>query len=102
MIKTWNIKPQLKGTTLNQKKLTFPFDITNCIVKMQFKGLGVTSKVDFEWSTIDGTFEKISATEIIMKSRLLDYNIGVYNAILKVEFSSGEIKKPIKATISIL
>ena len=100
MVKTWNISPQLKGTTLNQKKLTFPFDITNCIVTMQFKNAGL--KVFFEWSTVNGTFEKISPTEIIMKSRLLDYNIGTYNSYLKVTFSSGEIKIPIKATISIL
>lgn len=101
MIKTWNINPQLKGTTLNQKKLTFPFDVTNCVITMQFKGVGL-SKTSFEWSTIDNSFEKISATEIIMKSRLLDYNVGTYNGTLKVIFSSGEVKKPIKVTLLIL
>jgi hypothetical protein len=101
MIKTWNINPQLKGTTLNQKKLKFPFDITNCVISMQFKGVGL-SKTSFEWSTVNGSFEKINATEVIMKSRLLDYNIGTYNATLKVVFSSGEIKRPIKVTMMIL
>ena len=57
MIPTWKIKPHIKGDTFNSRKIKFPFDITNCLIEMQFRPYGEGS-VFFNWTTKNNTFEK--------------------------------------------
>jgi hypothetical protein len=101
MIKTWPIYPQTKNDTFNNRKLTFPFDITNCDIKMQFKQ-SIVGRVVFEWSTEDSTFQKISTTEIIMKSRLLNYPAGIYYSDLQVTFQDNTVFTYFNANLQII
>ena len=101
MIQTWTIKPHIKGNTFNSRKITFPFDITNCRIDMQFRQ-NTNGKIEFKWSTIDGTFEKISATEIIMKSRILNFNASTYISDLQVIYEDGTSYTYFKADLQIL
>ncbi len=101
MIPTWKIKPHIKGDTFNSRKITFPFDITNCLIEMQFRPYGEGS-VFFNWTTENNTFEKISSTEIIMKSRILDQRIGNYVSDLQVTFLDGTVYTYFKANLQIL
>jgi len=100
MIPTWIINPCKKGDTINSKKITFPFDITDCIISMQFK-LSANAKTIFEWSSEDDTFEKISSTEIIMKSRILDVLPFTYLSDLQVIFNNGEVQTYLNAELTI-
>ena len=101
MIPNWAIKPHIKGDTFNSRKFTFPFDITNCIIEMQFK-VTVRAGVSFAWSTEDDTFEKISSTELIMKSRILDAAVSGYISDLQVTFDDGVIYTYLRANLQIL
>jgi len=100
MIPSWTIKPCKKGDTINSKKITFPFDITDCIITMQFK-VSANAKTVFEWSTVNNTFEKISSTEIIMKSRILDVVPFTYLSDLQVKFNNGEVQTYLNAYLTI-
>lgn len=102
MLKTWTIKePHIKGTTFNERKITFPFDITNCKIDMHFKQ-NILSKPVFYWSTIGNSFEKISSTEIKMKSCILDFPVGNYLADLQVTYQDGTIYPYFKASLQII
>lgn len=101
MIQTWVIKPHIKGDTFNSRKITFPFDITNCIIEMQFK-VTVRAGVSFAWSTEDDTFEKISSTEVIMKSRILDFSVSGYISDLQVTFEDGTVYTYLRANLQII
>lgn len=99
-IPTWNIKTHIKGNTFNSRKITFPFDITNCRIDMQFRKQA-NDTIAFAWSTEDDTFDKISATEITMKARILDVPDGIYISDLQVIFSPTDILTYFKARIEI-
>lgn len=100
MIPTWTIPPHIKGDTFNSRKITFPFDISNCRIDMQFRmGGGI---VIFQWSTENNTFEKINANEVIMNSRILDFRSGNYISDLQVTFSDGTIYTYFKANLQIM
>ena len=101
MIPTWTIKPHIKGDTFNSRKITFPFDITDCLIEMQFRQNAV-SRVIFNWTTENNTFEKISSTEIIMKSRILDFGVSNYVSDLQVTFLDGTVYTYFKANLQIL
>ena len=90
MIPTWTINPHIKGNTFNSRKITFPFDITDCRIDMQFRKQA-NDTIAFAWSTSDDTFDKISSTELIMKSRKLDAAAEVYISDLQVIFSDETI-----------
>lgn len=100
MIPTWTIQPHIKGDTFNSRKITFPFTITDCVIEMQFKMGG--GSVIFAWTTENNTFEKISSTEIIMKSRILDQRVGSYISDLQVTFLDGTVYTYFKANLQIL
>ncbi len=97
----WNIGKHIKGDTFNQRKITFPFDITDCIIKMQFK-INPVGNASFEWSTENDTFEKISSTEIIMKSRILDVTVYNYIADLEVTFQDGDVYTYFTANLQVI
>lgn len=101
MIPTWTIKPHIKGDTFNSRKITFPFDITNCRIDMQFKLTPISREI-FSWSTEDNTFEKISATEVIMNSRILNFHTANYVSDLQVTFLDGTVYTYFKANLQIL
>jgi hypothetical protein len=101
MIQTWAIKPHIKGDTFNSRKITFPFDITDCRIDMQFK-VTVRAGISFAWSTEDNTFEKISSTEVIMKSRILGEAVSGYISDLQVSFEDGTIYTYLRANLQIL
>ena len=101
MIPTWTIKPHIKGDTFNSRKITFPFDITNCRIDMQFKLIAI-SRTAFAWSTEDDTFEKTSSTEVVMNSRILDFNTATYISDLQVTFPDGTVYTYFKASLQIL
>lgn len=107
MIPNWRIKQStgnfdfIKGDTLNSRKITFPFEITNCRIDMQFRKQA-NDTIVFKWSTEDDTFEKISENEIIMKS--INLNFPPYNYIsdLQVIFENGTILTYFKASLNIV
>lgn len=101
MIPTWNISPIIKGDTFNSRQITFPFDITNCVIDMQFKQ-NPHGRVEFKWSTIDNTFEKINATTIVMKGRVLDFNASKYLSDLQVTYQDGTRYTYFKANLQII
>lgn len=101
MIQTWTIKPHIKGDTFNSRKFTFPFDITNCEIKMQFKQ-SAQSQVSFSWDTLDNSFEKISSTELIMNSKVLDNSPFTYISDLQVIFEDGRVCTYLKANLQII
>ena len=101
MIPIWNIKPHIKGDTFNSRKITFPFDITYCRIDMQFRKQP-NDTIVFEWSTEDDTFEKLSSTEIIMKSRILNEKVDIYYSDLQVTFQDGTVYTYFKANLQIL
>lgn len=101
MIPNWTIKPHIKGDTFNSRKITFPFEITNCRIDMQFKQ-NATTRIIFNWTTENNTFEKISSTEIIMKSRILDIGVSNYISDLQVTFEDGTVYTYFKASLQIL
>ena len=107
MIPTWNILRGvndydfIKGDTFNSIKLTMPFDITDVKIEMQFKLRGGAQTV-FSWSTEDDTFEKISETEIIMKSRILNYSPNSYISDMQFTFANGVVVTHLKATLKIV
>jgi hypothetical protein len=55
----------------------------------------------FSWSTENDTFEKISATEVTMKSRILDNATGVYISDLQVVFPDTTVFTYFNARIEI-
>jgi hypothetical protein len=99
-LKTWKMDSQKRGDTFNQRNITFPFDITNCDINMQFRKQA-NDTVEFAWSTSDGTFEKVSATKVIMKSKLINANAGVYLSDLEVRFNATTIYTYCNATLQI-
>lgn len=107
MIPTWNIRKGdndydfIKGDTFNSRKITFPFDITNIEIEMQFK-LRAGAQTNFYWSTTNGTFEKISTTEIIMKSRILNYAPNNYVSDMQLTYANGTVITQIKASLKIV
>lgn len=107
MIPTWRIKQGvdnynfIKGDTLNSRKITFPFDITNCRIDMQFRKQA-NDTIAFKWSTEDNTFEKISATEIIMKSINLNFQPFNYISDLQVIFENGTVLTYFKSSLNIV
>lgn len=100
MVQTWTINPHIKGDTFNSRKITFPFDITNCEIKMQFRQQELGSSF-FEWDTENETFEKISATEIIMKGRILNFSPYTYISDLQVIFHDSTVVTYFKANLKI-
>jgi hypothetical protein len=101
IIKTWTIRPHIKGDTFNSRKITFPFDITDCRIDMQFRKQA-NDKIEFAWSTEDDTFEKISSTEVIMKSVKLNNNASFYYSDLQIIFLNETVYTYFKAQIHIL
>lgn len=87
---TWTIKPHYKGRTFNTRKITFPFDVTGCIIEMDFKLQNSKDPV-FLWSTIDNTLDIISSTEVLMTERILDVPVNSYISDLKITFPDGKI-----------
>ena len=107
MIPTWNIQKGvndfdfIKGDTFNSRKITFPFVITNVKIEMQFK-LRAVAQTSFFWSTVDNTFEKINATEIIMKSRILDFPADSYISDMQFTYENGTVITHLKANLKIV
>ena len=99
MIPNWTLKPHLKGDTINSKNITFPFDISDCKIDLQFKMGG--GSVIFQWTTENSTFEKTTDFIVKMKSRVLDFRIGSYSAFLKVTFPDGTVQTYFKANLQI-
>jgi hypothetical protein len=87
---TWKPRPHKKGDTFNSRKITFPFDITDCRIDMQFRKQA-NDVIVFSWSTEDDTFEKISATEVTMKSKKLNEAPGVYISDLQITFANNNV-----------
>lgn len=100
MIPNWTIPPHIKGDTFNSRKITFPFDITDCRIDMQFK-MGGGSPI-FQWSTEDNTFEKINANEVIMNSVILNFRPGGYVSDLQVTFLDGTVYTYFTAKLQII
>ena len=102
-LKTWEIKSHKKGDTFNSRKFTFPFDITDCRIDMQFRKQA-NDVIDFFWTTegADPTFVKISATEVIMKEvKQLDNNAGIYFSDLQIIFLNETVYTYLKARLEI-
>jgi hypothetical protein len=99
-IPTWKIRPHKKGDTFNSRKINFPFDITDCRIDMHFRKQA-NGLIVFSWSTENDTFEKISATEVTMKSRILDNATGVYISDLQVVFPDTTVFTYFNARIEI-
>jgi hypothetical protein len=68
---------------------------------MQFK-ITKTGNPVFYWSTVDESFEKISATEVVMKSRLLDNYVYKYISDLQVTFEDGTVYTYFTANLQII
>ncbi len=97
----WDISRHIKGDTFNQRKITFPFDITDCKIEMQFK-IDPTSSTVFYWSTVDSTFEKINSTTVIMKKRILNFPVSNYISDLQVTFLDGSVQTYLNANLQII
>ncbi len=97
----WSIPKHIKGDTFNQRKITFPFDITDCVIKMQFRVTSV-SNIVLEFTTENNTFEKISSTEVLMKSRILNVSASNYIADLEVTFLDGTVYTYFTANLQII
>ena len=102
MLQTWVIKPHIKGDTFNSRKITIPFDITDSRIDMQFRLNGTGTSIFEEWSTENLTFEKISANEVIMKSRIINQKAGNYASDLQVTFEDRTVYTYFKASLQIL
>lgn len=100
-IQTWQIPQHIKGDTFNSRKITFPFLITGCIIEMQFKATA-TGKTIFKWSTADGTFDVISATEMIMTERILDFPVYSYVSDLQIIFPDETVRTYFNAYLPII
>ena len=107
MIQTWNIKKGtgdydfIKGDTFRSREITFPFDITNVKIEMQFK-LKANTQTIFFWSTENNTFEKISTTKVIMKSRPLDFPANTYISDMQLTFANGVVDTAMKVIFKIV
>ena len=78
MTPLWTIKPHTKGTTFRSKKITFPFEISNYEIKIPFRISQSSVNPIFQWDTSDGSIEKISATEIVIKERIINFTVATY------------------------
>ena len=101
MIPTWTLKQHIKGNTLNAKNITFPFDVSDCKIDLEFR-IGTGSTVMFFWSTENNTFERTSDFIIKMKSKMLDQKQGMYSGFLKVTFPDGTVETYFKANLQII
>lgn len=90
-MKSYIFPIHIKDDTFSSRKITFPFDISDCQIDLDFK-YQMNNKVAFGWYTDDLTFEKISQFEIVMKSRILDFPPHIYVYDLQVTFSNGDRK----------
>lgn len=88
MTEQYNFKDVVRGNTFNQVKITFPFDITNSCISVQFRNK-IGGKVAFEWGTSDNTIDVLSTTEIYMTSRLMNYPAHKYYYDFTIVFSDG-------------
>lgn len=47
MIPTWTLKQHIRGNTLNAKNITFPFDVSDCRIDLEFRiGAGSTMIIE--------------------------------------------------------
>lgn len=51
MTEQYNFKDVVRGNTFNQVKITFPFDITNSCISVQFRNK-IGEQIAFEWGTV--------------------------------------------------
>jgi hypothetical protein len=100
-MKQYTFPEQTKGDTFNSRKITFPFDISNCQIKMEFK-YKIGNKVAFFWSTEDDSFTNLSPNEIVMTSRILDEIPNIYVYDLQIIFPGGETKTYFGGTMKII
>lgn len=101
MIPNWTIKPHIKGDWINNKIITFPFEITTARIDFQFKQ-GAGSNIAFKWSTEDLTIEKTTAFKIKLKGFILNAKAGNYIGDLQVTFADGTIVTYFKSTLQIV
>jgi hypothetical protein len=95
-----NFDPVVKGNTFNQVLMTFPFDITGACITMQFRNK-VGGKLAFEWSTEDNTISVISATEIYLLARIMNYPAYTYYYDFTVVLPSGVTYTYFEGTLTI-
>lgn len=101
MIPVWKIRNHTQGDTFGSRRITFPFDITNCRIDMQFRQV-LNGTIYFFWSTENLTFEKISANTIIMKGRILDSQVAPYISDMQIIFQDGTVETYFNANLRII
>lgn len=99
-MKSYQFPNHIKGDTFFSRKITFPFDISDCEINLDFR-FPIGDKLAFSWSTEDLTFEKINQNQIVMKSRILDLQPITYNYDLQVTFNNGDKKTYFGGTMEI-
>lgn len=99
----YNFPDHTKGDTFKERKITLGFDITDAIVKMQFK-VADNSNAFFQWSTEDESFlvENLSQGILLMNSAILNYPAMTYFYDLQVTDVDGNVNTYFKGSLSIL
>lgn len=99
----YNFPNHTKGDTFKERRITLGFDITDAIVKMQFK-VADNSNTFFQWSTEDESFLVEDAAEgiLLMNSAILNYPAMTYFYDLQVTDVDGNVNTYFKGSLSIL
>jgi len=99
---TYNFPNHRKGDTFRARQIDFAFDITDAIIKMQFRLPGASS-LAFEWSTVDDSFLVTDATAglVIMSKKILDFKPAVYVYDLQITDSTGDVTTYFEGSILI-
>jgi hypothetical protein len=102
MIQTYNLPNHYKGDTFNTKQISFGFDITDALIKMQFK-TQVNAPVAFAWLTSDNTISIIDALTgiVTMNAKVIDVAVGTYIYDCQITFSDGRVQTFFGGTMTI-
>ena len=99
----YNFPNHIKGNTFKERRINLGFDITDSVVKMQFK-VANNDNAFFQWSTEDDTFIVENAAEgiILMTSTILNYPPVSYLYDLQVIDSDENVTTYFKGSLLIV
>ena len=99
----YNFPDHIKGDTFKERRINLGFDITDTVVKMQFK-VADNSNAFFQWSTEDDTFlvESLSEGILLMNKAILNFPPVTYFYDLQVIDVDGNVTTYFKGSLSIL
>lgn len=106
-LKTWEIRCIKRGDTFKAKRITLPFDITDCTFLMQFRKIAIgvnPNEVAFEWSSADNSFIIDDAPNgvLIMNKKVIDVEPSSYVSDFQITRANGDIETLYNAIIPII